>query len=215
MRFRVGLFEVLTNDEVSSVHGSLHEIETTHQKSVWLKDLASGQVSHIHLRNSAVPTRPGAKIALAFFNEEIIAFKRSEQIPVEDPVDMKAMRNPIKASVWAIFLALFCSIPWFGYLLGLALGGFALITGYPLVGRYRHFFGNRIFGLFVLLMSVIVWFPVQYIHGGFGALVSTYVKMAMVLVGGFVAFQLYKTNVEKRYLKRAIIELDAAWKNSI
>ncbi|HDS1797070.1 MULTISPECIES: hypothetical protein [Pseudomonas] len=215
MKFRTGLFEVLTNDEVSSVHGNFHEIETTHQKSVWLKNLASGQVSHMHLKNSAVPTKPGARIALAFFNGEIIAFKRNEQIPVEDPVDMKAMRNPIKAFLWAGLLALFCSIPWFGYLLGIALGGFALITGYPLVGRYRYFFGNRLFGLFVLLMSVIVWFPVQYIHGDFSALVSVYVKMAVVLMAGFVGFQLYKTSVEKRYLKRAVIELNAAWKGSL
>ncbi len=29
MKFRSGLFEVLTNDEISSVHGNFHEIETT------------------------------------------------------------------------------------------------------------------------------------------------------------------------------------------
>ncbi|HFL7939359.1 TPA: hypothetical protein ACG5DM_002387 [Pseudomonas putida] len=213
MKFRSGLFEVLTNDEVSSVHGNFHEIETTHQKSVWLKDLANGQVSHIHLKNSAVPTRPGAKIALAFFNGEIIAFKRNEQIPVEDPVDMKALHNSVKAFIWALFLALCCSIPWIGYLLGIAMGGFALLTGYPLVGRYRHFLGNRLFALFVLLMSIVVWFPVQYARGDYSALVAVYVKMAMVLAAGFVFFQVYKTRIEKRYLKRAISELNAVWKN--
>lgn len=213
MKFRTGLFEVLTNDEISSVHGDFHEIETTHQKSVWLKDLANGQITHIHLKNSVVPTRPGAKIALAFFNDEIIAFKRNEQIPVEDPVDMKALHNPVKAFIWAVFLALCCSIPWIGYLLGIAIGGLALLTGYPLVGRYRHFFGNRLFALFVLLMSIVVWFPVQYVRGDYSVLVDVYVKMAMVLAAGFVFFQVYKTRIEKRYLKRAISELNAVWKN--
>lgn len=213
MKFRTGLFEILTNDEISSVHGNFQEIETTHQKSVWLKDLASEQISHIHLKNSAVPTKPGAKIALAFFNGEIIAFKRDRQIPVEDPVDMKALHNPVKAFIWALFIALCCSIPWLGYLLGIVLGGFALITGYPLVGRYRHFFGNRLFALFVLIMSVVVWFPVQYIHGGFGALVEVYVKMAVFLAAGFLAFQVYKIRIEKRYLRRAISELNALWNN--
>lgn len=211
MRFKAGVFEILTNDEVSSVHGNFDEIQTTHQKNVWLKDLTSGQVSNVFLTNSSVPTRPGAKVGLAFFNGEIIAFKRSKDIPVEDPVDMKFMHNPIKGLLMASFIAFCCSVPWFGYLLGIVLGGFSLITGYPLVGRYRHFRGSRLFALFVLFMSIVVWFPVQHIHGNLSELVSVYTKMAVLLGAGFVGFQVYKSSVEKRYWKLAVSELNAAW----
>lgn len=213
MRFKAAVFEVLSNDEMSSVHGNFDEIQTTHQKNVWLKDLSSGQVSNVFLQNSYVPTRPGAKIGLAFFNGEIIAFKRRPEIPVEDPVNMKFMHNSFKGLLMAVFLAVCCSIPWLGYLLGIVLGGYSLITGYPLVGRYRHFRGSRIFALFVLIMSIVVWFPVQYVHGNLSALFDVYLKMAMLLAVGFAGFQIYKSGVEKRYWKRAVSELNAAWKS--
>ncbi len=77
--------------------------------------------------------------------------------------------------------------------------------------RYRHFRGSRLFALFVLFMSIVVWFPVQHIHGNLSELVSVYTKMAVLLGAGFVGFQVYKSSVEKRYWKLAVSELNAAW----
>lgn len=212
MRFKSGVYEVLSNDEASYIHGNADEINTTHTKSVWLKDLSDGQVENISLLNSAVPIRSGAKIGLAFFNGEIIAFKRSDQIPVEDPVSQKAMHNSVKAALWAVFLGGCCSVPYIGYIAGIILGAGSLIFGMNLMGRYKNFTGNRFFGAFLLFMSIYVWFPYQSAHGDLGYLMGTLINTAILLVLGFLVFQMYKINIEKTYYNRAVTEINSTWK---
>ncbi|MFJ5296716.1 hypothetical protein ACIQAL_09350 [Pseudomonas sp. NPDC088368] len=212
MRFKSGVYEVLSNDEASYIHGNADEIQTTHTKNVWLKDLSNGEVSNVSLENSAVPVRLGARIGLAFFNGEIIAFKRSSHIPVEDPISQRGMHNSFKAALWATVYGLALSIPYLGYITGLVVGAFSLIFGMNLLGRYRKFPGNRIFGAFVLCMSIYVWFPYQSAHGDWNYLASTLTNTATVLTLGFLGFQMYKINVEKEHYHRAVAEINAAWK---
>lgn len=212
MRFKSGVYQVLSNDEASYVHGSADEINTSHTKNVWLKDLSNGQVENITLLNSAVPIRPGAKIGLAFFNGEIIAFKRGNQIPVEDPVSQKAMHNFAKAALWAVFLGVCCSVPYIGYIAGIILGAGSLIFGMNLMGRYKKFTGNRFFGAFLLFMSIYIWFPYQSAHGDLNYLLDTLISTAVLLVFGFLVFQTYKVNIEKTYYNRAVIEINSTWK---
>lgn len=212
MRFKSGVYEVLSNDEASYIHGNADEINTTHTKNVWLKDLSNGQVENINLQNSAVPIRPGAKIGLAFFNGEIIAFKRNDQIPVEDPVSQKAMHNSVKAALWAVFLGACCSVPYIGYIAGIILGAGSLIFGMNLMGRYKKFTGNRFFGAFLLFMSIYIWFPYQSAHGDLGYLMGTLINMAILLVLGFLGFQMYKISIEKTYYSRAVTEINSTWK---
>lgn len=212
MRFKSGIYEILSNDEASYIHGNTDEINTTHTKNVWLKNLSNGQVENITLQNSGVPIRPGAKIGLAFFNGEIIAFKRNNQIPVEDPVSQKAMHNTFKAALWAVFLGVCCSVPYIGYIAGIILGASSLIFGINLMGRYKKFKGNRFFGAFLLFMSIYIWLPYQSAHGDLSYLMGTLINVAILLIFGFLGFQLYKVGIEKAHYNRAVTELDSAWK---
>lgn len=213
MRFRAGLYEVLSNDEAKFVHGNSEEIQTTSVKNVWLKDLASQEVFNVSLKDSTVPIKPGMKIGLAFFNGEIIAFKRRDEIPVEDPVGMKHWRNPIIAVLWAIFFGIFMSVPIIGYFAGFGTGLYGVLTGTNLLGRYSKFMGNRLFAAFLLFMSCLAVLQYRKYALGTDGLVNALTAVAVALTLGIVSFQLYKTRIEKRYFKRAVSEINAAWKN--
>lgn len=213
MRFRAGLYEVLSNDEARFVHGNSEQIQTSNVKNVWLKDLTSQEVFNVSLKDSAVPVKSGAKIGLGFFNGEVIAFKRRDELPVEDPVSMKHWHNPIIAVLWAIFFGILMSIPLLGYFAGFVSGGVALITGMNLLGRYSKFMGNRIFAAFLLFMSCYAALQYRKYALGTDALVNSLTAIAVALTLGIVLFQLYKIRVEKRYFKRAVSEINAAWKS--
>ncbi|MDH0730273.1 hypothetical protein N5F23_07015 [Pseudomonas sichuanensis] len=212
MRFKAGMYQVLSNDEATYVHGGADEIQTTHLKNVWLKDLSTEEVFNINLKNSAVPIKPGAKIGLAFLNGEIIAFKRRGEIPVEDPVSMKHWHNPIIAALWAIFFGICMSIPILGYLIGMVAGGMSLLTGMNLLGRYSNFPGNRLFAAFLLIISCYSWIPYQR-NLSLSALADSLTGTAILLTLGLLAYQMYKIKIEKSYFKRAVSEINAAWKN--
>ncbi|EKT4462567.1 hypothetical protein QEL84_003370 [Pseudomonas putida] len=211
MKLNTGIFEVLSSDEASYIHGNADEIQTTHKKDVWLKDLFSGKVRKVGLKNSIVPTRPGAKIGLSFFNGEIIAFKRSKEIPVEDAAPYRATHNPILAVVFAVIAGVFFGFPFLGYLFATGIGLYSLISGNNLLGRYKKFSGNRLFALFIVAMSLYAWVIVRSHHVNIDAVFAAYWRVVFIFIIACVGFQLYKISVEKKYLKRAEIELNAAW----
>lgn len=215
MELKTSIFEVLSSDEASYIHGNADEIQTTHTKSVWLKDLISGQVKKVGLKNSVVPTRPGAKIGLSFFNNEIIAFKRSSEIPVEDAAPYRALHNPLWAVFFAIITGVFFGFPFIGYLSATVLGLYSLVSGRNLLGRYNKFSGNRLFALFVVFMSLYSWVIVRSHHVNIDAMFAAYWRVVFIFIAACVAFQLYKTSIEKKYFKRAIVELNAAWKQAV
>ncbi len=214
MVLKTGMFEVLSSDEASYIHGNADEIQTTHEKSVWLKDLISGQVKKVGLKNSVVPTRPGARIGLSFFNGEIIAFKRSKEIPVEDAAPYRAVHNPLMAVIFAVIAGVFFGFPFLGYLSATAIGLYSLVSGNNLLGRYKKFSGNRFFALFIVAMSLYSWVIVRAHHANIDAMFAAYWRVVFVFIAACVGFQLYKISVEKKYFKRAEVELNAAWKQT-
>ena len=98
------------------------------------------------------------------------------------------MHNFAKAALWAVFLGLCCSVPYVGYIAGIILGAF------------------------LLFMSIYIWFPYQSAHGDLSYLMDTLINTAMLLVFGFLVFQIYKVNIEKNYYKRAVTEINSTWK---
>lgn len=213
MRFEAGIFEVLSADQRSVIHGDADSIETTHFKEAWLKNLRDQSTKKVVLTNSTTPRIVGRKIGLAFLNNELIAFKRGGEIPVEDPVQGKALLNTPKAILLAIIYAACLSVPVFGYIGGIVIGGGALISGKNILGRYSKNPFNRLYALFLLIMSIAVWFPVQYIHGDMDRLIDIHMQFATWLMIVTVIFQYVKLRVEKNYFTRACVELNAAWPN--
>ena len=213
MRFEAAMFEVLSADQRSVVHGDAEAIETTHIKEAWLKNVRDQTTRKVALANSNAPLVAGRKIGLAFLNNELIAFKRSSQIPVEDPVGGKALLSMPKAILLAIIYSVLVSVPVFGYIGGIVIGGGALLSGKNILGRYTNNPYNRLYALFLLVMSVAAWFPVQFIRGDMGRLIDIHIQMATWMVVITVLFQCIKLNVEKKYFDLATVELNSAWLN--
>ncbi len=212
MELKTGIYEVLNADETNSVHGDFESIETTHVKKGWIKNLETQAVSNVTLTNFSMPLIPGSKLGIAFLSDQIIAFKRSTDIPVEDPVSGRMLRNIPVAIAMALLLALAFSIPVLGYISGAVWGAFSLITGHNILGRYKKFKGNRLYGLFLLSISLIAWIPAQMVNGDLGGLFGIYISLAIFMVAVTVSFQIYKVCAENRVYERAVAELNNAWR---
>lgn len=210
MGLQTGIYEVLSSDETSYVHGDHEGIATTHMKLGWLKDLSTENVTKITLTNFPMPLVPGAKIAIAFLNGEIIAFKRSRDIPVESPFNQKSLASEI---ISAAFVSLLLSIPVVGYIGGLVAGTYFLLNGGNILGNYKKMKGNRTYSAFLILMSAIPWFPAMY-KGGGEQMVKNYLILASVLMLVTVTGQIIKVRAERKYFARAAVELNSAWHNT-
>ncbi|WP_417701105.1 hypothetical protein [Pseudomonas sp.] len=207
MGLKTALYEVLSSDEASTVYGNYEGIETAHTKQGWIKDLKTQHVSHVSTVNLSMPLVPGSKIAIAFFNGEIIAFKRSAEIPIESPFKINSMAIEL---VRALLSALMLSIPFVGYVGGVALGGLHLINGENLLGNYKRMRGNRIYSAFVLLASLIAFAPPMYRN--WNQLVSNYVLLALALLLVTVISQVIKVRAEQRIYARAVAGLNTCWR---
>ena len=207
MGLKTALYEVLSADEASTVYGNYEGIETAHTKQGWIKDLKTQHVSHVSTVNLSMPLVPGARIAIAFFNGEIIAFKRSAEIPIESPFKNNSMAIEL---VRALLSALMLSIPFVGYVGGIVLGGLHLINGENLLGNYKRMRGNRIYSAFVLLVSLIAFAPPMYRN--WNKLFSNYFILALVLLLVTVISQVIKVRAEQRIYARAVAELNACWR---
>lgn len=210
MELKTGIYEVLNSDETNSVHGNFESIETTHVKKGWIKNLETQAVSNVTLTNFSMPLIPGKKIAIAFLNGEIIAFKRSAEIPVEDPVGAKIQRNTAAALLVAIFFSLLVSIPILGYIGGAVGGAYSLVTGNNILGRYKKIRGNRLYGVFLLGASLFAWIPAQA-GGDLKSLINKYIALAVFLMAVTVIAQMYKVKAESKYYAKAVEDLNAAW----
>lgn len=207
MGLKTALYEVLSSDEASTVYGNYEGIETAHTKQGWIKDLKTQHVSHVSTVNLSMPLVPGTRIAIAFFNGEIIAFKRSAEIPIESPFKSNSMAIEL---VRALLSALMLSIPFVGYVGGIVLGGLYLISGENLLGNYKRMRGNRIYSAFVLLVSLIAFAPPMYRN--WDQLVSNYVLLALALLLVTVISQVIKVRAEQRMYARAVAELNTCWR---
>lgn len=210
MALQTGIYEVLSSDESSYVHGNYEGIDTTHTKLGWLKDLNTQNVAKVTLTNFQMPLVPGAKIAIAFLNGEIIAFKRSRDIPVESPLNQKSLASEI---ISAAFVSLLLSIPVVGYIGGLVAGTYFFLNGGNILGNYKRMQGNRAYSAFLILMSAIPWLPAMY-KGGGEQMVKNYFLLASVLMLVTVIGQIIKIRTERKYFARAAMELNSAWHNT-
>lgn len=207
MGLKTALYEVLSSDEASIVYGNYEGIGTAHTKQAWIKDLKTQHVSHVSTVNLSMPLVPGSRIAIAFFNGEIIAFKRSLEIPIESPFKNNSMATEL---VRALLGALMLSIPFVGYVGGIVLGGLHLINGENLLGNYKRMRGNRIYSAFVLLASLIPFAPPMYRN--WNQVVSNYVLLALAVLSVTVTSQVIKVRAENRIYARAVTELNACWR---
>lgn len=209
MGLKTGFYEVLSSDEASTVYGGYDGIATAHTKLGWLKNLKTHAVSKVSLVNLSMPLVPGEKIAIAFFNGEIIAFKRSREIPVETPFKKVSMINEL---ISAVFASLLYSIPVLGYIGGIVLGGIHLVNGENLLGRYKRMRGNRAYSGFLLLASLVPWAPPMYRRWG-DQMVINYVTLACVLMIVTVVAQILKVRAEQQIYIKAVAELDVHWRS--
>jgi hypothetical protein len=210
MVLRTGIYEVLTSEQASSVYGDYESIQTVHEKQGWIKNLETQSVSRVVLTNFSMPLVPGRKIGISFLNGQIVAFKQSKEIPVEDPVSLKVLRNTPVAILLAILIALIFSIPVFGYILGAVWGAYSLMTGNYVLGRYKKFRGNRLYGLFLLGLSLYSWIPAQ-VTDNLESMISIYIGLAVFMVVVTVVAQVIKVSAEKKYYAQAVTELNAVW----
>lgn len=212
MELKTGIYEVINADKTTSVHGDFENITTTHVKSGWIRNLNTQDVSNVTLTNFSMPLIPGNKIAIAFLNGEIIAFKRSAEIPVEDPVGAKAQNNMLGALVAAIFFSLVVSIPVLGYIGGAVAGAYSLVTGNNILGRYKRVKGNRLYGAFLLGASLFAWIPAQAGHGDLKSIVNQYITLAILVMTVTVIAQIRKVKREINYYAKAVQDLNTAWR---
>ncbi|HCT6680372.1 TPA: hypothetical protein OT568_003840 [Pseudomonas aeruginosa] len=210
MELKTGIYEVLTSDEASSVHGSFERIETTHNKQGWIKNVETQAVSQVTLTNFPMPLIPGSKIGMAFLNGEIIAFKRSAEIPVEAPSGKRSIAMAILVGIFATILF---SIPVLGYIGGMVAGGYALITGENILGGYKKTNINRIYSAILLCLSTIAWFPAMFSGDDLGALISRHFNLAAILLIATVVLQVIKAKSDTKYYCQAVAGLNSAWRN--
>lgn len=208
MHIESGVYEVLSADQSSVVHGNAEAIGTTHFKRSWLKNLADNSTREIQLTNSTVPLVVGKKIGLAFLNGEVIAFKRSRDIPVEDPIPGKVMLSLPRSILMALWYSLLLCIPIAGYIGGMMIGAWYTLTGGRILGRYRRQGPDRLYALFVLIMSSVAWFPNGH---GLQDLVDGHLTLAFWVAAVTVLYQVFKVEAEKEYYRQAAQQLNEAW----
>lgn len=212
MELNTGIYEVLTSDEASSVYGNFESIETAHVKQGWIKNVATQAVSKVASTNFPMPLIPGSKIGIAFLNGEIIAFKRSAEIPVESP---SRPRSITIAILVGIFATLLFSIPVLGYIGGMIAGIYALITGESILGGYKKTRVNRIYSALLICICTIAWLPAMLGGDDLKNLFSQYMVLATVLLIISITCQVIKSKTDIKYHKKAVVCLNAAWQNNL
>jgi len=202
MTITTAVYEVLNADATSIIHGDADGITTTHKKEAWIKNLQTQAVRQVKLTDSEIPLNPGSRIGLAFLNDkQIIAFKRSPEIPVEI-----AGREVKWSALWVAFVL---NLPVIGYLAGLVCGLYGLATGYSWFGRRFYGIGaSRLAGLVMLGIGALGFVQkgvtledtVHY-H------IALWIVSTILLVG--IRFMIRRT--EERHVSQANATLELAW----
>lgn len=215
MNVTTGLYEVLNAEQQSSVHSTGGAIATLHSKESWVKDLTSNAVKKVQVLNSSVPFIPGSKIGLSFISgDEIIAFKRTKEIPVETALQSGIDTSPTLALSKAVGLTFFISIPIIGYIYAMAYGIVMLVANTNVFGKFRTpQRGNRLLGLCSFIYGLFAFF----IGNGSpaGVMVGYHILLAIVALVVIIFVRLRVFNKEKELFSRASHELETVWLKSV
>ncbi|MCO8167521.1 hypothetical protein NJC40_07005 [Pseudomonas sp. 21LCFQ02] len=202
MTITTAVYEVLNADATSTIHGNSEGITTTHQKQAWIKNLQTQAVRQVKLTDSEIPLNPGSKIGLAFLHDkQIIAFKRSPEIPVE------LAGQDVKWS--ALWVALLLNIPVIGYLAGFVCGLYGLATGYSWFGRRFYGIGaSRLAGLVMLGIGAL-----GFVQKGVTLEDTVHFHIALWVVSTIllVSIRFMIRRTEEKYIRQANAALELAW----
>lgn len=202
MTITTAVYEVLSADATSTIHGDAERITTTHQKEAWLKNLQTQSVRQVKLTDSEIPLQPGSRIGLAFLNDkQIIAFKRSAEIPVE------VAGRQVKWS--ALWIALVLNIPVIGYMAALVCGLYGLATGYSWFGR--RFYGiasSRLAGLVMLCFGGLA-----FVNKGVTLqdTVHYHIAIGIILIIALVIIRFFIRRSEEGLVAQSTAALERDW----
>ncbi|WP_277960718.1 hypothetical protein [Pseudomonas sp. RIT-To-2] len=202
MTLSVGVFEVLSADHTSSVRGDADRIETTHKKEGWIKNVETQQVTQVKLEDSEVPLVAGTRIGLAFlYGKQVIAFKRSREIPVE------IVGRDIRWS--PIVLALGFSFPIIGYLAAMLAGLIALFMGMSPVGRrFNKIFASRLYGVVMIAYGALAFIQGQTMT----QMINYHVTLAIVFAVLLMVIKFFVVRTENGFALEASKRLEQAWR---